>query len=133
MKGVFPLVGSLGLSIPLSPLPSKLGRQSCWVACLLVCVSGYAFSSLEGKRKWGEDAERSIRLTRAFCYTIISVLQLLSLSGYHQISTPIRTCTMYKESFNFLFIYRLYGCPGEALVSLPPFSQIILKYFKKIR
>ncbi len=28
------------LSIPLSPSPSKLGRQSCWVACLLLCVSG---------------------------------------------------------------------------------------------
>ena len=24
----------------LSPSPSKLGRQPCWVACLLVCVSG---------------------------------------------------------------------------------------------
>jgi hypothetical protein len=23
-----------------APSPSKLGRQSCWVACLLVCVSG---------------------------------------------------------------------------------------------
>jgi hypothetical protein len=22
------------------PSPSKLGRQPCWVACLLVCVSG---------------------------------------------------------------------------------------------
>jgi hypothetical protein len=27
-------------TIPLSPSPSYLGRQSCWVACLLVCVSG---------------------------------------------------------------------------------------------
>ncbi len=27
------------ISISLSPLPSKLGRQPCWVACLLVCVS----------------------------------------------------------------------------------------------
>jgi hypothetical protein len=26
-------------SIPLSPSPSNLGRQPCWVACLLVCVS----------------------------------------------------------------------------------------------
>ncbi len=26
-------------SIPLSPSASKLGRQPCWVACLLVCVS----------------------------------------------------------------------------------------------
>ncbi len=25
----------------LSPLPSKLGRQPCWVSCLLGCVSGY--------------------------------------------------------------------------------------------
>ncbi len=24
----------------MSPLPSKVGRQPCWVACLLVCVSG---------------------------------------------------------------------------------------------
>ncbi len=24
------------ISIPLSPLPSKLGREPCWVACLLV-------------------------------------------------------------------------------------------------
>jgi hypothetical protein len=29
------------ISIPLSPLLSKLGRQPCWVACLLGCVSGY--------------------------------------------------------------------------------------------
>jgi hypothetical protein len=27
------------ISIHLSPAPSKLGRQSCWVACLFVCVS----------------------------------------------------------------------------------------------
>jgi hypothetical protein len=27
------------LVIPLSPSPSKLDRQPCWVACLLVCVS----------------------------------------------------------------------------------------------
>ncbi len=26
------------ISMPLSPSPSKLGRQPCWVACLLVCV-----------------------------------------------------------------------------------------------
>jgi hypothetical protein len=26
--------------IPLSPSPSKLGRQPCWVACLIVGVSG---------------------------------------------------------------------------------------------
>jgi hypothetical protein len=26
-------------TISLTPLPSKLGRQPCWVACLLVCVS----------------------------------------------------------------------------------------------
>ncbi len=28
------------ISIPLSPSLSKLGRQPCWVSCLLVCVSG---------------------------------------------------------------------------------------------
>jgi hypothetical protein len=28
------------ISMPLSPSPSKLGRQACWVTCLLVCVSG---------------------------------------------------------------------------------------------
>ncbi len=26
-----------------SPLPSQLGTQSCWVACLLECVSGSAY------------------------------------------------------------------------------------------
>ncbi len=31
--------------IPLSPSPSKRGRQLCWVFCLLVCVSGYEFGS----------------------------------------------------------------------------------------
>ncbi len=31
--------------IPLCPPPSKLGRQSCWVACLLVFVSGSNSSS----------------------------------------------------------------------------------------
>jgi hypothetical protein len=29
------------ISIPLLPFPSKLGKQSCWVTCLLVCVSGW--------------------------------------------------------------------------------------------
>jgi hypothetical protein len=28
------------ISTPLSPSPSKLGRQPCWVSCLVVCVSG---------------------------------------------------------------------------------------------
>jgi hypothetical protein len=28
------------ISLYLSSLPSKLGRQSCRVACLLICVSG---------------------------------------------------------------------------------------------
>ncbi len=32
-------------SIPLSPSPSKRGRQLCWVSCPLVCVSGYEFGS----------------------------------------------------------------------------------------
>jgi hypothetical protein len=31
------------ISIHFSPLPSKLGMQSCWVACLLACVSGSAY------------------------------------------------------------------------------------------
>jgi hypothetical protein len=29
------------VSFPLSSSPSKLGRQQCWVTCLLVCVSGH--------------------------------------------------------------------------------------------
>jgi hypothetical protein len=35
----------------LSPSPSKLGRQPCWVACLLVCVSGRSPSPLLGETK----------------------------------------------------------------------------------
>ncbi len=31
------------ISNHLFPLPSKLGRQSCWVTCLLVCFSGNTF------------------------------------------------------------------------------------------
>ncbi len=31
---------SYTFSIPVSQSPSKLGGQPCWVACLLVCVSG---------------------------------------------------------------------------------------------
>ncbi len=40
------------ISIPVSPSPSKLGRhrQPCWVACLLVCVSGKERSKL---KRWG--------------------------------------------------------------------------------
>ena len=34
------------ISFPLSPLPNKLGKLPCRVACLFVCVSG--FSSLQG-------------------------------------------------------------------------------------
>jgi hypothetical protein len=33
---------SLSMCLCLSPSPSKLGRQSCWVARLLLCVSGGA-------------------------------------------------------------------------------------------
>jgi hypothetical protein len=29
------------ISIPLSASPNNLGRQPCWVACLVVSVSGY--------------------------------------------------------------------------------------------
>jgi hypothetical protein len=29
------------ISLHLSSSPSKLGRQSCWAACLLVCASGF--------------------------------------------------------------------------------------------
>jgi hypothetical protein len=36
-------------SVYLSPSPSKLGRQSCWVACLLIWVSGYKRQKREGK------------------------------------------------------------------------------------
>ncbi len=31
---------SYTISIPVSPSPRKLGKQPCWVACLLVCVFG---------------------------------------------------------------------------------------------
>ncbi len=41
-------------SISLSPSPSKLGRQPCWVACLLVCVSGDDRRREGGRRKCGE-------------------------------------------------------------------------------
>jgi hypothetical protein len=37
-KNVFPH-RTLNISIPLSTSPSKLGRKSCWVACIIVCVS----------------------------------------------------------------------------------------------
>jgi hypothetical protein len=37
----------------LYPLPGKLGRQSCWVVCLLVCFSGSeeTFRSITGREK----------------------------------------------------------------------------------
>jgi hypothetical protein len=46
------------ISIPFSPTPSKLDRQPCWVACLLVCVSG-GDRRREGerRRKCGEREE----------------------------------------------------------------------------
>jgi hypothetical protein len=36
------------ISVTLSPSPSKLGRQPCWVACLLVCVSCLSYGSPSG-------------------------------------------------------------------------------------
>jgi hypothetical protein len=43
------------ISIPLSPSPSKLGRQTCWVACLLLCVSGLLFNPVShGSLEAGE-------------------------------------------------------------------------------
>jgi hypothetical protein len=33
------------ISIPLSPSPSKLGRQPCWVACLSMCLWKEPWSS----------------------------------------------------------------------------------------
>jgi hypothetical protein len=43
--------------IPLSPSPSKLGRQPCWVACLLVCVSGFQVQGEFGRWHpgWGRE------------------------------------------------------------------------------
>ncbi len=36
------VLGRLSLIMCLwSPSPSKMGRQPCWVACLLLCVSGF--------------------------------------------------------------------------------------------
>ncbi len=41
------------ISINFSPSPSKLGRQMCWVTCLLVCVYGPDNSRLEVERGGG--------------------------------------------------------------------------------
>ncbi len=35
------------ISMPLVPAPSKLGKQPCWVASLLVCVSGRHHRSIQ--------------------------------------------------------------------------------------
>ncbi len=40
-------------TLPLSPSPSKLGRQPCWVACLLVCVSDVDSQFVHFKVTWG--------------------------------------------------------------------------------
>jgi hypothetical protein len=37
---LFPHQSPYTISVHFSPSSSKLGRKSCWVACLLVCVSG---------------------------------------------------------------------------------------------
>ncbi len=38
------------ISLHLSPSPSKLGRQSCHVACLLICVSDYCHHNLPSEK-----------------------------------------------------------------------------------
>ncbi len=38
-----------------SPSPSKLGRQPCWVACLLVCVSGQNLTDNLCVGEWDEE------------------------------------------------------------------------------
>ncbi len=40
-------------TLPLSPSPSKLGRQPCWVACLLVSVSDVDSRFVHFKVTWG--------------------------------------------------------------------------------
>ena len=35
------------ISIPLSSSPSKLGKQSCWAACLLVCACLWSWVSFK--------------------------------------------------------------------------------------
>jgi hypothetical protein len=45
-------------SMPLSPSPSKLGMQSCWVACLLLCFCGVKESKC--KKNGGSSAIHKI-------------------------------------------------------------------------
>ncbi len=46
---------------PLSPSPSKLGRQSCWVACLLICVSDSPFHH-RWKNEKGKDVLEGVQV-----------------------------------------------------------------------
>ncbi len=68
------------ISIHLSPSPSKLGRQSCWVACLLVGVSG-------DDQRWKKlclAVQLSVSLNR--CRTIAWSVILLPVTTYSQFS-----------------------------------------------
>ncbi len=49
------------LQVPLSQSPSELGRQSCWIACLLVCVSN--FSSTNSKKIFFVDLTLNLKFS----------------------------------------------------------------------
>ncbi len=65
-KYFFPLPYTI--SMPLSSSPSSLGRQPCWVACLLVCVSGAVQRGAVGPRRRGNIIEE----TKFFCNRLIN-------------------------------------------------------------
>jgi hypothetical protein len=56
------------ISIPLSPSPSRPGRQPCWVSCLFVCVFGFCKQREDiGFRKLKEK-HHSLRVITIYFY-----------------------------------------------------------------
>ncbi len=64
------------ISIPLSISPSKLGRQPCWVACLLVRVSG--ISKQREDIGFGKQKEKQPQLNSYYSIVVCTVYYILA-------------------------------------------------------
>ncbi len=99
------------ISIHMSPTPSKLDRQPCWVACLLVCVSCDTLGALPSlaivKRRWRGCREMICPVTEASKETPNRLIwqellswKLLSApgAGFEHLHSTTRRQTPYSSS-----------------------------------
>jgi hypothetical protein len=99
--------------IPLYPSSSKLGRQPCWTACLLVCVSGFTMAGL------CYSIFKNIRDAGAVCLVlVISVHCLILRMVYSQVINQLWQKFTKKtvKIFNYFDTYVLFRISLTQLV-----------------